>query len=68
MELKELFELIEARRLLLGYSKRELASKAEITDKYYWQIVTGQATGAAYNVVLRLSEAVGLSFLVYIKP
>lgn len=64
----EIINTIEQLRVKNGLSKRELANKAEITEEYYWRIVTGRATGVAYNVVLRLSEAVGLSFLVYIKP
>ena len=59
---------IEHMRQVNGLSKRELASRAEISEEYYWRIYTGKAPGVAFNVILSLSEAVGIEIHHGIKP
>ena len=59
---------IEHMRQVKGLTRQELARSAEIDDSYYWRIVTGKAPGVAYNVILALSEAVGIEIHHGIKP
>lgn len=53
----ELMQLMEKMRLNLGLSKRELAIKADITEEYYWKIVTGKAPGVADAITKALCKA-----------
>ena len=59
--MEELTQIMEKIRLNLGLSKRELAIKADISEEYYWRIVTGQAPGVAFNIVERLCKALNIS-------
>jgi DNA-binding Xre family transcriptional regulator len=56
--ISNIIEKIEQHRLLLGYSKRKLASMADISEEYYWRIVTGKAPGVAFSVIESLCKAV----------
>ena len=57
---------IEYLRTKLGYSKRQLAALADISEEYYWRIVTGQAKGCSYTIIQSLCEVVGLQITTHL--
>lgn len=66
--MEQLVKDIEHMRLCLGLSKRDLAISAEISEEYYWKIVTGRAPGVAYTILTHLAAQVGIKVLHYIQP
>lgn len=66
--MEQLIKDIEAMRIALNMSKRELAIKAEISEEYYWRIVTGKAPGVAFLIIEKLCNCLGIYIIHYIKP
>lgn len=65
--MKELVVSIEKMRRHKGLSKRNLAEMADISEEYYWKIITGKAPGCSYEIINNLCDAVGIMMLTYIS-
>lgn len=64
----EIIKHIEVMRLKLRLSKRKLSALADISEEYYWRIVTGVAPGCSYTILQALCIATGLQIKVFIDP
>ena len=67
IDMKEIIKQIEIMRIHLGYSKRRLSKEADISEEYYWRIITGKAPGCAAEIIERLAKSVGIEIVAHIN-
>ncbi len=66
--MEDLITQIEANRLLLNLSKRDLCKAADITPEYYHKIITGQAKGCSHYILKSLCDVTGILLQFAINP
>jgi len=63
----EIIKDIEKMRVIQGITKRSLSNLADISEEYYWRIVTGNAKGCSYEIIGKLCQVVGIQLFHTIK-
>lgn len=65
--MEDIIKTIEKMRVIRGITKRSLSIRAEISEEYYWRIVTGHAPGCSYDIISKLCQCVGIQLNYAIK-